>query len=170
MKWDGKNVFTLFLLVVAACFVVLAFSYSPRGRLVPLLVGIPTFLLLAWQLISQNIASKQQQQHLDIFGVDVIKVERGLPEESDVVVPVEKELVVRRFVAFTVMLIAYLLGSYLLGMIPASVLFLLLFFLGVKERPLLAVAMTAGLWAVIHILFVVILRVPFSPGLLIEML
>jgi len=49
-KKTGLLIFELLLLALVLFFVVKAFGYNARARLVPLLIGIPTLLLLLFQI------------------------------------------------------------------------------------------------------------------------
>ncbi len=50
MKITGEKVFDIFLLAVAAVFVLMARDFTPRARLLPLFIGIPAAVLMLAQV------------------------------------------------------------------------------------------------------------------------
>ena len=55
MRNKGLLIFECFLLGVAIFFIVEALGYNARARLVPLLVGVPTALLIAFQIAVDHV-------------------------------------------------------------------------------------------------------------------
>ncbi|RDC71949.1 hypothetical protein DLJ49_12710 [Rhodovulum sp. 12E13] len=55
MRNKGLLIFECFLLGVAIFFIVEALGYNERARLVPLLVGVPTALLIAFQIAIDHV-------------------------------------------------------------------------------------------------------------------
>jgi len=51
----GLLAFELLILAVAVYFVVVAFGYNARARLVPILIGVPTILLIAFQIALDHV-------------------------------------------------------------------------------------------------------------------
>ena len=60
MKNKGLLIFECFLLAVAIFFVVEALGYNRRARLVPILVGVPTALLIAFQIAIDHVPGFQR--------------------------------------------------------------------------------------------------------------
>ena len=172
MKWNGRVLFSFFLLLVTAAFVIMSFDYSPRGRLVPLLVGVPTLILMVGQFLIEAFPqwkwNRSGDRGMDLFGVEQLKEERST--EQDELADVEPEMAIRRIKAFLAVLLAYLVGCYLVGLLPASLIFLVVFLFAVKEKWTLALGVTLCTWLMVYLLFDIVLKVPFEQGLLFTLL
>lgn len=57
MKDRGEQIFNISVLLVTLAFVVAAFAYPPKARLLPLVVGGPALALMVYQ-VATNLVSK----------------------------------------------------------------------------------------------------------------
>jgi hypothetical protein len=156
IPWLGSFVFSLFLLVLLGYFVLEAAAYSPRARIVPWFVGIPTFLL---QLIVT--LAHQFPKLLHGFDVDVIALARNHhPSSATGERPPSDDRARRRVELAKLVMIGVWMGAsfialYLLGFLPMlfGVVFLFLWFSGGIpwwRSFLIAIAFTGGVWAIFH--------------------
>lgn len=169
MKLNGKALFSLALFVLVAAFVAASLGLSPEGRRVPLVVGVPTMLLLAFQVIGDAFPGLiRVRKKRDFFGTAEVRQEVELEEEEAAEVRPAPAVVRRR--EFTVMawVVAFALLMYLFGGLLGLAVFNLLFLLLERERPWFAVAVTAGTWLFVYALFGLVLKVPFDSGILLK--
>ncbi|MFC2040620.1 tripartite tricarboxylate transporter TctB family protein [Chloroflexota bacterium] len=80
--------FSLLLLILALMFVGLSFSYKPEGRLVPLIVGIPTLILAILVVLSERYPRliRVFDVNLEDMGrtglTEAVAIEESMPKEN----------------------------------------------------------------------------------------
>ena len=167
---NSRKLFTLFLLICSASFVVLALQYSPEGRLVPLLIGVPTLALVIYQTLLDFVPAmkKFQKGKVDMFGIDRVHEEHGTEEsEFDDVAEDEAR---RRFRRIVLWILGFTAIVYILGVLVSIAVFCFMFFLAHKEKLWFNLVLTGATWLSIWGLFVKLLEVPFYQGILFKML
>ena len=161
MKIEGRSLFSILVFAAALVFVALSPGYSAEGRLFPLIVGIPTVILSGYQAFV-DLRASGGGGGLDLFGVEKVRRERGTEEDEYADVP--PDLYRKRLIEITAWILGFALLLYAFGIMVGFVLFTLLFFLAVGEKLWLNLALTAGTWLAVYVLFELILRVPFYEG------
>ena len=151
---NEEKIFMIFLLVIMLLMVFTSFSYSPGSRMLPMISGIFSALLMGFMVLisfSPQIAFFYQK-----FEKKSVLSEKTLKED-------EKKRERSVFAWFSgCTAIIYFLG-FLIG-IPV---FLFLFLkLWAKESWLLSVILSTVVLAVVYFTFVYILRVPLHRGML----
>jgi hypothetical protein len=164
MKTAEGTLFTLMLAVLAASLICASFSLSGPARLVPLTVLAVTLLLLGLQLLL-DLAPRLAKVWGRLFPVDLFSIQRltrattrqaGAATRSP-----ERE---RASLVWVLTFVALVL---LLGLAPAVPVFTFAYLRwGAGERLSLSFAMSAGLWAVLHGVFVALLGLRFYGGFL----
>lgn len=165
MKNKGLALFELFLLVVVAYFLVEATQYNSRARLVPILVGVPTLLLIAFQMAVDHIPVLERFRPAR---VQIVSMDREMPSRQKKAELSRSETLRREFTA-----LAWVVGLgvalTLFGFYVVLPLFLFSFLRFVAGlgwlRSLLLAALAAAL---LYLSFVQLLGVSFYPGMIIQ--
>jgi hypothetical protein len=153
MRINGRIVFSLTLMTVAAFAVFMARQWSFKAAFFPLVTGIPLLVLATVQLL------------VDLFGQSPAADETRLDLELAADVP--PEMARRRTVAIFAWIAGFILLVFLLGFsltIPIFVLAYLAPQRGVKWW--LKVSLAALAWGGFYGLFVHLLHLPFETGLI----
>ena len=151
MRINGRIVFSLVLMTVAAVAVFMARQWSFKAAFFPLVTGIPLLILATAQLL------------VDLFGQSPKTGENRLDLEFAADVP--PEMARRRTVAIFAWIAGFLLLVFLLGFsltIPIFVLAYLAPQQGVQWW--LKVSLAAVAWGCFYGLFVHLLHLPFETG------
>lgn len=165
---DGKYLDRLFTIGMLTFFVSFLYStsgYSGDSQVFPYAVGIPSFLLVVFVLLVQTspyarkIIEKYRSQNL--FDVDDSFDDEEQDEEVD-----PRTQRVRAFTIST-WIVALYITIYILGFLPATFLFLLVYFrFEAKLSWGKSVLFTLLVWLFIVILFDIVLNTPFYTGVL----
>ena len=161
-----ENVVALAFLLVFAFFIAVSMTYSPRARLVPVPIAAVSVLLLLLQLWLQNFRTdiKLNVDSMDLFA----KVgEESLIEEKE---PAEERRGSNRkeLTAFGLVAV-YLAMVLVLGMMPATFLYVLGYFLFVgKEKWYKSLIWSAATVVVLDLLFVEVIQVSAYEGWLVS--
>ena len=151
---NEEKIFTLLVLIITILMVIVSFQYSGGSRMLPLLSGIFTSLLMGFLVIMTffpSIASRYQKFEMkSILSEKLLSVSEKKREFS----------VVAWFTGCTVLI-------YLLGFMIGIPLFLFLFLkIWAKESWPLSVVLAVVVPAIIYFTFVYLLNVPLHRGLL----
>jgi len=151
MRINGRIVFNLALIVVAAVAIFMARQWSFKAAFFPLVTGIPLLILATAQLL------------VDLFGRSPAPDETRLDLEFATDVP--PEIARRRTIAIFAWIAGFILLVFLLGFPYAVPLFVFAYLApqtGVGWR--LKVSLAAIAWGFFYGLFVSILHLPFEAG------
>jgi len=159
--------FTALLLLLVGALIVQSLTLTPASRLAPLWVLVPTAVLLVVQLLMD--ASPQVRERLSILRGAVVEPGTGSPLAGKEPVHGSAPAANGRIRGLRVALwIAWLIGlMYLVGFLLATALFLLPY-LRMESgigwgRSVMLTALATG---AIYVVFAVVARVPFPPGVL----
>lgn len=162
-------IFTLFLLLVVGTFLALTPQYSSDGQLFPLVIGIPTFVLLlgllALILSSRSRKFADKFTAGDLFGVD----ELGDIEESESNIEQTTNLIEqrKRVIAISTWILVLGLCVLLVGFLAGILVFMIAFYrIHAEETVSRTLLYSLLTWIVIIIVFVYALNVPFYTGVL----
>lgn len=158
--------FTVFLLLVVGTFLGMTPQYEPQTQLFPLVIGVPTFLLLLGLLLLQSSsrarAKVERFTTTDVFGMQARLGDIDRPDddgESDVVAQRVRVLGMAGWVLLLGVLI------FLFGFLPAMLLFMLAFYRVRADQPWSkTVTYSVVTWLVIVLIFSVALNTPFYQG------
>jgi hypothetical protein len=155
-------VVTGLMLFLAASFVIGAFTYAPRMRIVPLVIGIPTIAMLVFILALE-------------LRPDLFKP-RKLREAEEAPKPEAPRQVSasgidagrwQRVVTIYGWIVGFFAATLVLGHYLAIPLFLLAFFIKeTKVDPVRAIAVSAAVTVVLIVVFDLLLDIPLWPGVL----
>jgi len=154
-KWPA--LFALFIVVVLALALVQSRNFNIRAGLFPWAVGFPLLALALVQLFKE-VSGKAGGRPLG-----------RQAEEGEAEIP--PHVVNRRTAGMFGWIIGYLLAIWLLGFPIGGALcsFIQLKFAS-REKWLITLILTAGLWAFVYLLFEQTLHVPFPDGYLFQLL
>ena len=155
--------FSVFLVLLVGLVVGLALTYSATSQLIPLIVGVPTLLILL--LVALSNVSPRVERITDRFETALFSFESDLvEEEADEFKPGG----VRRGIAW---LLALSVGYYLFGFVAATPVFVYAYLRlegGHPRKQSLVLAVGTTLFLVG--LFEVLLETWLYPGVLVELL
>lgn len=155
-------VVTGLMLFLAVSFVIGAFTYMPRMRIVPLVIGVPTVALLVF-IILQELKPR-------LFSMDRSANEGADPEPEAPRRVTSSSIDAgqwQRVVTIYGWIAGFFVATFVLGHYLAIPLFLLAFF--VKETgiaPLRALGIAVAVFLVLMLVFEVLLGIPLWPGIL----
>lgn len=153
-KWTA--VFSLCLVIILALALWQSRKFNVRAGLFPWAIGFPLLGLLLLQFFRDLMGRAGGQP-------------RGRPLEEDPGMPAD--VVNRRTRNMFGWIIIYFLAIWLLGFtVGASLCCFVQLKFGSKEKWLITLILTAGLWAFVYLLFDRVLHVPFPVGYLFEVL
>lgn len=160
--------FTILLLAIIGVLLVDTVQYRPDSQLFPLVIGVPTFGLLAFLLAMQFSPKLQSfaERHAatDVFNLDEVvsdfeetggggRIHRPLPEERLSVVSIS---------AWT---LALFLTIILVGFLPGILVFMLAFYrVHADQSWTRTVLFSVVTWAFIVLIFEMVLNTPFYTG------
>lgn len=151
MAFDGRVLMSLVMLTIFAGMVAAAFGYPPEARLLPLVIGIPGTVLCLAQL------------GLDMAGAG-IAVPDGETEGGTA-----DGRTIRREAALFGFLVALIAGILVLGFWLTAPLFLIAFLrFHERESWRFTLALSAGGWLVLYLIFDRALGILLHRGFLIE--
>jgi len=164
MKNKGLLAFEVLLLVAVAYFVIEATDYNRRARLVPILIGVPVFLLILFQIAVDHVPSFERFRpgRVQLTNVPAGVARREAAETASDAETSRRELTALAWVIGLGIALT-LFGYYLV--IPLFLITFLRFVAALNwRRALISTALTSG---ILYAAFVWFLRVDFYPGLLI---
>jgi len=153
----GKLVFTALLLVLTLGFVIAAFNYEPRSRMVPLLIGVITFVIGVIALVHEirpiSLLNRFDMSVMDLSG----KAETA---------PEKEEAVDSRFLASIGWITAFLLVSFLAGF-HIGILFFMTAFLKIRGGFgwFKSIGVAIAVWGLIYVMFEVAMGFSLFKGL-----
>lgn len=165
--------FTLLLLGFTALVVGMTFQYNEQTQLAPLVVGVPTLLMLLG-LLTVQVSTRAARMVDGLTTSDVLGVEeqvKGVKSESEETASVETSgrAYQSRLDALTVsgwVLLLFVL-LLLIGFIAGIPVYLLLVYRVRADLSWVrAVGYTTAIWVFIVIIFVYVLNTPLYPGIL----
>ena len=148
--------FTLLLLGFVLVIILMSFGYDRETRLMPLLIGIPTLLLIALQALLQFYPNLQHRFEIDIFSPAGSSKEkkRGQENKGGLLFPV--------FLVFF-----YFILLLFFGFLVATPVYLLVFFRLQGKLSWLKCISTAGIaWLLLYLVFSVGMKFILFEGLL----
>jgi len=158
LKVQSKDTlyFTLLLLAFILIIIIMSLGYDRETRLMPLLIGIPTFLLLALQILFQFYPNLQNQFEIDIFSPAGAGKEKNRAQEKS------------GSLLFPVALVfSYFILLLLAGFLVATPLYLLTFFRLQGKLSWLKCIFAAGIaWLLLYLVFSVGMNFILFEGLL----
>ena len=157
MKAQSKDTlyFTLLLLVFTLIIIFMSLDYDRETRLMPLLIGIPTFLLIVLQILFQFYPNLQRLFEIDIFSpAGTAKEEKRLREKKG------------RLLFPVLLVFSYFILLLLLGFLVATPIYLLVFFRWQGKLSWLKCIAAAGLvWLLLYLVFSVGMKFILFEGL-----
>lgn len=154
-KWSA--IFAFCLVMVLSLALWQSRNFNVRAGLFPWAIGFPLLLLALVQLareLSGKVSSQSRARHIEEEGPEI-----------------PADVANRRTAGMFGWIIIYFLAIWLLGFPIGGALcsFVQLKFAS-KEKWLITIILTAGLWAFVYLLFERTLHVPFPPGYIFELL
>ena len=151
MRINGRTVFTLTLIAVAAVAVFSARQWSFKAAFFPLVTAIPLLILAAAQLLT-DISGKSSEAEETRLDLDL---EDDIPPKT----------ALRRTVAIFAWIAGFILVAFLLGFSLAVPIFVLAYLAPQPEvRWRLKITLAAVSWGCFYALFVHLLHLPFEAG------
>jgi len=165
MKTEEK-VLTFFLLVIVCLMVVLSFDFRPGARLVPLIIGFCTTILmvsLSIMAISPRFASWYQKLE-DKSSKPLITTTEEMSEPDR---KVDQTKIKKKEISVVGWLLFLTAATYILGFLIAIPLFLFLFLkLWAREGWVLSVCMSGAVLGVVFFIFAYLLHIPLHQGII----
>jgi hypothetical protein len=148
--------FTLLLMAFMLIIVVMSLGYDRETRLMPLIVGIPTLLLLGFQVLLQFNASLQARFEIDVFSPSSIGSAKS-----------REQVVKGSLLRHASIIAAYFILIVLFGFLIATPLYLLIFFRSYGHQPWLRCIVGAAIaWVVLYLTFGVAMQYTLFEGIL----
>ncbi len=147
MKTDrGRLAFTSLLFLFVIFFIAMSFSYEYNSRLIPLLVGFPTLvLILAVFVLDIRPVSFLEKMNSD--WTENLRAQESLPRTKD-------EVPAKKFLTIVCWIFGFFLSIFLLGFHISIVLFTFGFLKVEGKASWLKALLTAGIvWAFVFLLF-----------------
>lgn len=142
MKINGERIFNFIILIVLCLFVFMSLGYTPKAKLLPLIIGIPGIILM-----------------LIVIVKDLIKPQKGAK-------PLTKEETKRQYQMFMGVL-AFFVTIIITGISIGVALYLFVFISFFSKRKLIiAFGMALFGFALTYGLFGIVLHYPLYKGLL----
>jgi len=175
MKFTEDSIFSLVITIIMATFVILSLQLGPVARTIPLLVGVPTLILV----ITQFFADVMHHWTKKIKKYTGGKILRDQEERAKTIVkdstetsnkPLKKEegkdIRTKELKMFSWILSLFAL-IYFIGYLIAVPLFLMLYLkIYAKERWVISVGLTIIVYGAMYTLFIFFLQVPLWKGVL----
>jgi len=153
----GKLIFTALLLLLTLGFVIAAFDYEPRSRLVPLLIGVITMVFGVIAFVHEirpiSLLNRFDMSVMDLGG----KVDAG---------PEKEEALDRRFLVSLGWITAFLLVSFLAGF-HIGILAFMTAYLKIRGNVgwVKAIVVAIAVWGLIYVMFEVAMGFSLFKGL-----
>jgi hypothetical protein len=166
VSFSRRASFTFLLLAFAGVILYMTFGLGRVARMVPLVVVVPTILLLVLQLMMDLLPGLAQTygrlENKDLFGVQGLreKISEAVEAEEDGARQSHKE---RRAFLWLLTMLALV---YLLGLLIALPLYTLLYLKSGSEKWLTAIVMAAAIFGLIYGVSTINSGAPLYEGLL----
>jgi len=141
----GKLVFTTFLLLLTSSFIIASFSYEPRSRMVPLLIGIITFIIGLIALVNEV----RPIQFLSRFDVSIIDLSGKIDSKAEAEDTIDQKL----FISIgwiTAFLTVTFLGGFHFGIISFMIAYLKI---RGKVGWLKSIWVSIAVWGLVYLMF-----------------
>ena len=159
MARRAETFFSCFLLVIVGWLLVQSFSYRLEVRLTPLIIGVPTALMLIWKIFDNLVATQRSS-------VDLEKRERSFLEGEERGKKVEKHFVKRELIVLASLFFFVILICFV-GFLVAIPLFLFILLKGqYSESWFSSITVALGAGVMGYVLFELVLEVPLFQGFL----
>ena len=153
---------TVSLLAFILCFLLASLGYSPKERMIPLVIGVPTLLIGLLVLAGEKFPAIMKK-----FEVSLEDLVSEKASESGAVPAQRPVILTREAVGVSAWGTGLFLGVYLVGFYIAIPLFLLLFLRIQGGIPWMkSLLFTVGTWLFIYALFNVLLSEELFTGML----
>lgn len=163
------RVFALLLLAFIGVLLVDTPNYSATGQLFPLVIGVPTALLLVALLITQ-VSPRIQQFASKYAGADLFEVDDVMDEfeeEATSGIGEDRTLQSERLDVMVICLwtLAFFGTIVLIGFLPGTLVFLLAYYRIQADQSIpRTVLFSLLMWAFIILIFGIVLNTPFYTG------
>ena len=151
---SGNFYFTIFFFFFISAMVVLAFSYNKKAAFVPLVIGIPTVILILLELFRDRSPKIAALLETDVF--ETGKLQHPQKEAVQTAETKYKELYA--ILAVMGMLGLILLAGFLIS-IPVFVFCYILFF--AREPWWKGLLLSAGTWVFVYLVFCELMEIQF---------
>ena len=158
----GRLIFVGLLVIFTLVMVLTSFSYFPKARLVPLVVGIPTLILAILAIIGE--AYPKLLRSLDVN----LKNFNGWDQDQEARLEELREMQFgRRVLIQFIWLIGFIILIYLVGFLIGIAVFAILFLkVYGKVGWIKTLAIAAGTWGFIFFMFETFMKVALFKGVL----
>ena len=155
----SEEIAVSFILVVLLGYSVYeAFWFDPAARRLPLIVGIPTFIL-SFAVLASELAAPTKR------GTSALRETGGVSHELESTL-VQNRPSTNRAIRLLVWVFALLLLIVVFGLLWAVPIFLVLFlWWGAHQSWKIVVFLSAGAWAVLYLVFIWVFRLPLYAGI-----
>jgi len=155
MNMKEKSIFDLCLILLVSAFLVLALGYEPRARLIPLLVAVPTLILLVLQFLVDAVPAATDKLRF-MLQSGVFTAENGGSVSQ---LKQRKEPWPWRILLW---LVGFCVAIYYLSYLVVVPLFVFLVtMVEGREKPFAALLLAAGTGIFVYLLFAVLLKASF---------
>ena len=188
MQASGKMMMTVVMLAIFATMVIIAWDYPPKSRFLPLVIGIPGFLLALAQLVTDMLVPHQPKKKKikdsgSVFQNFQATLSRRLNRKVDLDIAREKLTVVvkdrsdqsasqlQRELALFGYFIGFVAGVILFGFWLSVPVFLIVFLrLHERDNWMFVLSLTIAAWLVIYMIFDQLLEIKLHTGFVTEYL
>jgi len=166
-KPNQKNVsiITLLLLFFTVLIIIGAFHYDRSSRMLPLIVGIPTFLMLVYLVLGETIFPRL----ISGFNIDLLNIEKAgiIKPSGDDIAVTARWTKNKRYLFITGWLISFLILIILFGYNISTCVGVFLFvkIYGTKTW-LRSVLVAISIWAFTYIVFQYAMGMEMFPGII----
>ena len=152
---SGNFYFTIFFFVFISAMVLMAFSYNKKAAFVPLVIGLPTVILILLELFRDRSPKIAALLETDVF--ETGKLQHG-PKDDAVKSTERKYKELNAILAVLGMLVLILAAGFLIS-IPVFVFCYIVFF--AREAWWKGLLLAAGTWAFVYLVFCVLMEIQF---------
>jgi len=164
-KTEMEIIFSFLLLLMFLIFVIIAISYDRQTRMFPLVIGVPGLILCVILFSSYYILAVSKRlntiKQKEFFKIHDIEKQEDIEKKK-------KELKKISFKELNIIIwiIGLLITVYILGFIITIPLFIFLFLkFREKENLIISILFSTVSWAVIYIMFILILKAQLYGGI-----
>lgn len=164
------RLFALVLLAFVGGLLAVTSQYSDTGQLFPLVIGVPTFLmlvgLLAMQMSSRVEALASRYASSDLFDIEVMDEIEGEPSTGG---GTERSLEAERLAVLEISLwtLAFFGVVVLIGFLPGTLVFLIAYYRLQADQSIPRTLLYSLLmWLFVIVIFEIVLGTPFYTGVL----
>lgn len=162
------RIFALLLLAFILVLLVDTPQYSTTGQLFPVVIGVPTFLLLVFLLITQ-VSPRLNRLASKYAGAELFEVDEVVDEFEDAATATAEERTRQeeRFDVFVICLwtLAFFGVILLIGFLPGTLVFLIAYYrIQADQSVPRTILYSLLMWAFVIVIFVFVLNTPFYTG------